>query len=281
MKVVKYPDRMQAICRRLKAQGKRLGFVPTMGYLHEGHLSLMRQAKAENDICIISIFVNPLQFGPREDFKRYPRDFNRDRKLAKDVGVDFIFFPSQADMYSHNFSSEVNAGKMGEILCGISRPGHFKGVTTVVLKLLNITLADVAYFGQKDFQQARIIQNMVKDLNHPVKIKMLPIIRDEDGLAMSSRNRYLSTRGRSDARVLYRSLIEARRKIGGGCRSSKAIISTIKNLISTVRSARIDYIVIVDVDDSSCMSRLRGEIAILLAVKIGGVRLIDNIIIKI
>ncbi len=281
MKVIKDIKKMQDLSLRLKKAGKSIGFVPTMGYLHEGHLSLMRQAKLENDICIVSIFVNPLQFAPQEDLKKYPRNFRRDYRLAKDVGVNIIFFPSNDQMYQAPFLSEVYVNGLSEILCGKSRPEHFRGVATVVAKLFNIIFPDRAYFGQKDFQQARIIQQMVKDLDFSVKIKILPIVREPDGLAMSSRNVYLSKQDRQDALVIHKSLKEARSLIRAGCRQVNPVISTIKRLISTVNSAKIDYVEIVDAGSLRRVTKIRGEIAILLAVKINKVRLIDNCIIKI
>jgi pantoate--beta-alanine ligase len=281
MKVIKKVNAMQDYAASLKRQGLSIGFVPTMGYLHEGHISLMRQAKSDNDICLISIFVNPLQFSPQEDFKSYPRDFRRDLRLARNAGVDIVFFPDAREMYAEDFSSEVYVRNFSKILCGLSRPEHFKGVTIVVSKLFNIVLPDIAYFGQKDFQQARIIVKMAEDLNFPIKIRVMPIIREPDGLAMSSRNVNLSSRQRSQALILNRALNEGARLIRDGARSSGRIVSTIKNLISTVKSAKIDYVEIVDADTLKHKKLLGGKIAILLAVKFGKVRLIDNKIIRV
>ncbi len=281
MKIIRKINEMQKHASSLKRQGLSIGFVPTMGYLHEGHISLMRQAKTDNDICAISIFVNPLQFSPREDFKSYPRDIKRDLKLARNAGVDIVFFPDAKEMYDADFLSEVYVSKMSGILCGLSRPEHFKGVTTVVSKLFNIVSPDRAYFGQKDFQQARIIEKMVEDLNFPIRIRVMPIIREPDGLAMSSRNVYLSGRQRLEALILNRALSEGARLIRDGIRQSGRIISTIKNLISTVKSAKIDYVEIVDADTLKRKKLLDGKTVILLAVKFGKVRLIDNKIIKV
>ena len=281
MKIIKDINKMQALVKAFKRQGKKIGFVPTMGYFHEGHLSLIRQAKSENDICLISIFVNPLQFGQKEDLKSYPRNFQRDCKLAKNSGVDLLFFPSANQMYSKGFLSEVYVNNLSQVLCGKSRPEHFKGVTTIVAKLFNITLPDIAYFGQKDFQQARIIERMSQDLNFPIEIRVMPIVRETDGLAMSSRNVYLSKQERRHALILYKSLCQAIRIIRQGCRSSAVVISSIKRLISTVKSAKIDYVGIVDTGELKPRTVLSGEIAILLAVKIGHTRLIDNIILRV
>lgn len=280
MRVVRDIRQMQAISLEARREAKSIGFVPTMGFLHEGHLSLIRQAKIENDFCIISVFVNPTQFGPEEDFKKYPRNFKRDAKLAKQSGVDIVFHPLATQMYPKGSLSQVNVSGLSEILCGKARLGHFKGVTTVVSKLFNIILPDKAYFGRKDFQQARIIQRMAEELNFPIKIKIMPIIREKDGLAMSSRNFYLSRRQRQDALILYRSLEEARRLIRRGCRRGKIIISTINSLISTAKFAKIDYIQIVDAKNLKPLTFLKGQVAILLAVRIGSIRLIDNIVIK-
>lgn len=272
---------MQSYALGLKRKGLSIGLVPTMGYLHEGHISLMRQAKSDNDICAVSIFVNPLQFSPKEDFKSYPRDLRRDLKLARNAGVDIVFFPHTSQMYGEDFLSEVYVRDLGKILCGLSRPEHFKGVTTVVGKLFNIVLPDTAYFGQKDFQQARIIGKMVSDLNFPVKIKIMPIVREPDGLAMSSRNVYLSRSQRLEAVILNKALNESARLIHEGERSPARVISTIKNLISTVKSAKIDYVEIVDADSLKRKKVIDGKIVILLAVNFGRVRLIDNKIVRV
>lgn len=211
MVVVQKIQEMKEIAKKLKKEGKSIGFVPTMGYLHEGHLSLVRLSKQQNDITIMSIFVNPIQFGPNEDYDRYPRDFERDKSLAEKEGVDYIFYPSVEEMYPEDFKTVVSVKKITEIMCGKSRPGHFDGVATVVLKLFNIVNPDRAYFGQKDAQQLAVIKQMVKDLNLDVEIVPCPIVREQDGLAMSSRNVYLSEEERKSATVLYRALNLAKR----------------------------------------------------------------------
>ncbi|NQU18706.1 pantoate--beta-alanine ligase, partial [bacterium] len=209
MRIISNPIFLQKEVVRLKRKGKTIGFVPTMGYFHEGHLSLIRKARCECDVVVVSIFVNPLQFGPREDLKEYPRNLNKDISLCRRY-TDILFFPGAKTMYPQDFLTSVEVKNLGNILCGSSRPGHFKGVITVVNKLFNIVTPDMAYFGQKDAQQATIIKKMVRDLNMPIKINVLPIVREYDGLAMSSRNTYLSVKKRKDALVLYRSLMLAR-----------------------------------------------------------------------
>lgn len=264
---------------KVKSGGKTIGFVPTMGYLHSGHLSLIRQAKKDCDICLVSIFVNPIQFGPREDYKKYPRDLEVDSILAKSAGGDCIFYPQAKDMYDMGYSTYVNVEKITDYLCGASRPGHFRGVATVVAKLFNIVQPDIAYFGQKDFQQALVIKKMVKDLNMPLKIKVMPIVRDSDGLALSSRNVYLSAREKSDALVLSRSLQKAREIILRGERKAGKIIAAMRNEISRKKSARIDYITIAHAQTLEPLKYVKKKALIALAVCFGKTRLIDNIII--
>ena len=279
MQIVKQPKILQEKVLNLKKKAKIIGFVPTMGYLHEGHLSLIRKARKECDVVVVSIFVNPLQFGPKEDFKKYPRDFKRDLALCRKL-VDIIFFPQAKDMYPTDFLTSVEVEQRSNILCAASRPGHFRGVVTVVNKLFNIVLPDKAYFGQKDAQQALIIKKMVEDLNIPIKVVICPIVREPDGLAMSSRNRYLSGKERKESLVLYKSLKLAKRLIREGTRDSKTIINKMKRLITKVNSAKIDYISINDVKNLVPLRKLRGEALVLLAVFIGKTRLIDNIKIR-
>ncbi len=280
MKTVKKISRIQEIAGDLKKRGKTIGFVPTMGYLHEGHLALMRQAKKDCDVSIISIFVNPTQFGPHEDFKKYPRDLKRDEKLARLAGVDVIFYPSVKEMYPEQYLTYVNVEEITKGLCGASRLGHFKGVATIVSKLFNIVQPDIAYFGQKDAQQVKVIQQMTRDLNIPVKIKMMPIVRETDGLAMSSRNKYLSPQERDDAAVLSESLRKARQMIESGVSSSPAIIAHIKDLIKTKKNAKIDYVACVDFNTLKPVNKIHKNTLIALAVWVGKTRLIDNIIVK-
>jgi len=277
MELITDISKMQAFSLSAKGEGKKIGFVPTMGYLHEGHLSLVRAARAASDTVVVSIFVNPTQFGPGEDFDRYPSDLERDKRLAEEAGADVIFHPSAGDMYPQGFSTYVEETKLSKHLCGLSRPTHFRGVTTVVLKLFNIVLPDAAYFGQKDAQQALIIKRMVRDLNLPVRIEVLPIIREEDGLALSSRNEYLSPEQRGQATVLYGSLVQAARLIGSGERKASRIKEAVMDMIESAGEARIDYVSIVNRDTLDDAEELRGNILIALAVFIGKTRLIDNL----
>jgi len=269
---------MKTYARIMKKENRLVGFIPTMGYLHEGHLSLIRVARKQADIVMLSIFVNPLQFGPGEDFEKYPSDIQRDEELAKSCGVDVLFYPDKKDMYPPGFSTYVNVEKLTGGLCGESRPGYFRGVTTVVAKLFEIVKPDIAYFGQKDAQQAFVIRKMAEDLNMDVTMKIMPIIREEDGTAMSSRNTYLSESERKDASVLHRSLEAAREAVNSGEKVAKKLIKKIREVVSEVPSAKVDYISIVDIKSLKEKSRINGEVLIALAVFIGKTRLIDNVI---
>jgi len=264
--------------RRIKGQG--IGFVPTMGALHEGHLSLIRQARRDNDIVVVSIFVNPKQFGPKEDLKKYPRPLSKDLKLCRKEGVDFVFFPKNEDIYPGGFSTYVNVEGLDKFLCAKSRPGHFRGVTTIVAKLLNIIAPDVLYLGQKDIQQAVILQRMVKDLNIPVKVKVMPIVRSKDGLALSSRNAYLNHKERRDALVLSQALKLAVFFINNGASDAKRIILRMRQLIEKRQSVRIDYVEIVDPVTLKPLKKVAGSFLIVLAVWVGKTRLIDNFLRK-
>ncbi len=278
MQIITSPSATQADCRARRAEGKSIGLVPTMGYLHEGHLSLVRRARADNDWVVVSIFVNPIQFGPNEDLANYPRDFDRDRQLLEAEGVDLIFAPTIEEMYPSGSLTFVEVGgNLTKGLCGASRPGHFRGVTTVVSKLFNIILPHRAYFGQKDAQQLAVIQRMVADLNFDIEIVPMPIVREPDGLAMSSRNRYLTSEERRSATALYRSLQLAKRLIENGERDTARIIAAMRNLIGQEKPARIDYIEIVGSNSLEPIEQVHGEILIALAVFIGGTRLIDNV----
>ena len=252
-----------------------------MGALHEGHLSLIRKAKKENDICLLSIFVNPLQFGPREDFHHYPRPVRSDNLLAKKEKVDIIFHPSGKSMYPSGFLTTVEVAQLSDALCGRSRPGHFRGVTTVVAKLLNIVGPNIMYLGQKDAQQAIILKRMVADLNFPTTIKICPTVREKGGLALSSRNKYLTARHRQQAAILYRSLKEAKGKIKSGERRATAIIRHIRSRIEKMSAGRIDYVACVDARTLVPLQTIRGHVMLALAVKFGEARLIDNIIFKV
>src|SRR3989338_5202305 len=278
--VISKISRMRQFIRGIRKQDKTIGFVPTMGYLHQGHLSLIKQAKKDCDICVLSIFVNPIQFGPKEDYAHYPRDLEQDSILAKSAGCDCIFYPGVKEMYPQGYNSFVTVEKLTENLCGASRPGHFKGVTTVVAKLFNIIQPDRAYFGQKDYQQALLVTRMAEDLNMPLSIKVMPIVREADGLAMSSRNVYLNSRQRLDAVIIYQSLQKAREMIARGERNSRAIITRLKKEILKKKSATIDYIAVVDAKTLEIVKRIKGKVLIGLAVWIGRTRLIDNIVIR-
>ncbi len=281
MEIFSKIDDLKRKLKEERGKGKSIGFVPTMGYLHEGHFSLVRQSMKENSLTVVSIFVNPIQFGPGEDFERYPRDMERDKRLLEKEGVHYLFFPSNDEMYPTGFKTFVEVAELGKKLCGKSRPGHFRGVTTVVLKLFNIVQPDRAYFGQKDAQQAIIIKKMVKDLNLDVDIVVMPIVREEDGLAMSSRNVYLNEEERKNATVLYKSLKEAEKMIKMGERDSEKIINRMREVIMSYPKALIDYIEIVDTEELNPVNPIKGKFLIALAVYIGKARLIDNMILEV
>lgn len=280
IKVVRSPKAMQKIADEIHRRGKIIGFVPTMGYLHEGHLSLVRIARKKSDYVIVSIFVNPTQFGPHEDFAQYPRDFERDKRLLIKENVDYIFYPTAKSMYQENYKTYVEVMDLSDVLCGKSRPGHFKGVTTIVAKLFNIVKPDLAVFGEKDAQQAIIIKQMTKDLNFPIKIIIAPTVREKDGLAMSSRNVYLTPAERMQAPILYQSLQHAKKMIENGEKDSRKIIGVMRELINYMPDANIDYIAIVDAKTLKPIDQIKGETLIALAVKFGKARLIDNVIIN-
>ncbi|MEW5807391.1 MAG: pantoate--beta-alanine ligase [Acidobacteriota bacterium] len=280
MDIISRINRMKEISKEARGKGKKIGFVPTMGFLHEGHLSLFRRARELSDITIASIFVNPAQFGPAEDFDKYPRDLARDVDLTVAEGVDYLFTPAVEEVYPEGYFTYVEVKRLSDTMCGRSRPGHFRGVTTIVLKLFNIVLPSFAILGQKDAQQAIIIKKMVKDLNMNVEIVVAPTVRHEDGLAMSSRNYYLSMEERKAATILYRSLIEAQRLINDGEKDAEAIEIGMRKLIEDEPLARIDYISITDTAQLEHLSKISGEVLIALAVFIGNTRLIDNIIVN-
>jgi len=268
---------MQAWSRAARAAGKRVGLVPTMGYLHEGHLSLMREAKRRAGLCVVSIYVNPTQFGPKEDFSKYPRNFERDQKLCESVGVDVIFAPTNEEMYPAGAATTwVEETAVSERWEGTSRPGHFRGVCTVVAKLFNIVLPDVTCFGQKDAQQCAVLKRMVRDLNFPLEFVICPTVREPDGLAMSSRNVYLSPTERQEALALKQSLDLARRELAAG-RPIDEVCAAMTKLITGKPSARIDYITFVDSETLLPAKRHEpGRTLAAMAVFIGKTRLIDN-----
>jgi len=280
MRIIKSIPSAQKHIARLNKKKKSIGLVATMGALHEGHLSLIRRSRRENDIVVLSIFINPKQFDPKEDFKTYPRQAKKDILLAKREKVDIMFYPSAEEMYPKNFLTDVHVEQLSEMLCGRNRPTHFLGVTTVVIKLLNIIMPRVLYLGQKDAQQAVILKKMINDLNVPVKVRMCPIIRESDGLAMSSRNKYLSKKQREEALILYCVLKQAKQGIKNGERKSKTIHQMIRDNIIKNSSGKIEYIACVNAQTLSSIKILNGKILIALAVKFGNTRLIDNILVN-
>lgn len=251
-----------------------------MGFLHEGHLSLVRESLRKTECTVVSIFVNPTQFGPHEDFKEYPRDLERDVEILEKEGVEVVFLPDHEDMYPENYRTYVEVHDLQEKLCGRSRPGHFRGVCTVVLKLFQIVNPDIAFFGQKDAQQALILKKMVRDLNLRVNIDVLPIVREADGLALSSRNIYLNTEERKAALCLIKSLKKAEQIIDEGKRESDRIIQAMRQVINSEPLARIDYVEIVDLDNLDPLDKIEGKALVALAVFIGKTRLIDNMIVN-
>ena len=276
MEILTTKNEVKLQIKKWKEQGLSIGFVPTMGFLHEGHLSLITHSVADNARTVVSIFVNPTQFGPDEDFDSYPRDLDRDAILCENAGADVIFHPEADNMYGENFSTYVDIHNLGDELCGKSRPTHFKGVCTVVSKLLNIVTPDSAYFGQKDAQQLAVIRRMVRDLDMNVRIIGCPIIREADGLAKSSRNTYLNKQERQAALVLHQALLLGQQLIRDGERSTARLIQAMTEKVQAEPLARIDYIEIVDGDELKKTDQVSGQILAAMAVYIGKTRLIDN-----
>ncbi|MDN5345183.1 MAG: pantoate--beta-alanine ligase [Clostridia bacterium] len=265
----------------VRHQGKSIGLVPTMGYLHKGHLTLARTAREQNDVVMMSIFVNPTQFGPGEDLDRYPRDLERDQELAAAAGVEAIFTPPVAEMYPRGYSTYVQVEGLTEVLCGASRPGHFRGVATVVSKLFNIVQPDRAYFGLKDYQQAVVIKRMVRDLNFPVDIITVPTVREPDGLALSSRNKYLSPAQRRSALALYRALNLGADLIRRGERRAKTVWEAMTREILSYPETRVDYVAVCDADTLEPLLEIKGRVLLALAVWVGNTRLIDNLTLEV
>ncbi|MFN4033533.1 MAG: pantoate--beta-alanine ligase [Fimbriimonadales bacterium] len=276
MEIVRTVEAVRQWTSGQRAAGRAVHFVPTMGYFHEGHLSLMRRAKADDGAVIVSIFVNPLQFGAGEDLDRYPRDLERDRRMAESVGVDALFVPEASEMYPEGYQTTVRVGALSQPLCGRSRPGHFEGVATVVLKLFNIVAPDRAYFGMKDYQQLRVVQQMTRDLNLPIEIVPCPIVREPDGLAMSSRNVYLTADERVAATVLYRSLQWAQAQAQAGERNATRLREGVYQQIAHEPLARIDYVEVVDAETLQPVERIERPTLIAVAAYFGKARLIDN-----
>lgn len=282
MDIVRRVNHMKEIAREARGRGKKIGFVPTMGYLHEGHLSLVRRAAEISDLTVVSIFVNPTQFGPREDLERYPRDLARDTDLCAQEGVDVLFNPETADVYPEGYRTMVEVEGLSQVMCGVSRPSHFGGVATVCLKLFHIVKPTYAVFGQKDYQQLLIIRRMVRDLNLDVEVLAGPTVREEDGLALSSRNTYLAPAAREAAPVLYRALQEGRRLIlEEGEREAEAVDAAMREVLDRAPEARLDYLAITDPESLEPLGRLSGEALLALAAYFGNTRLIDNILVKV
>lgn len=278
-KVITTVSEMQSIAKEYKRHGQTIGFVPTMGALHEGHLKMMELSSEFNDITVVSIFVNPLQFGPNEDFDAYPRQINKDVEMMEEIDVDYVFYPSVEEMYPDELGVTLKVGKLAHVLEGAQRPGHFEGVVTVVNKLFNIISPDYAYFGKKDAQQLAIVEKMVKDFNHPIEIIGVDIVREKDGLAKSSRNVYLTEEERQEAIHLSKSLKLARDLYNNGERNSSVIIDEITQYLLDYTSGQVDEVAIYSYPELEEQSKIQGQIFISLAVKFSKARLIDNIII--
>ena len=281
MKIIRTIGTMQRHAEQLRCRGKVIGLIPTLGALHKGHLSLMRKAHQQCDIVIASVFVNPTQFGPHEDYQHYPRDLEGDAKKCKAAGVDILFAPSARRMYPPGHRTQVSLRRLGDILEGTSRPGHFTGVATVVLKLFNIIHPDRAYFGQKDYQQTVVVRRMVKDLHLNTRITVTPTVRESDGLAMSSRNMYLSKEQRRQATILWKALQEAKKVIQGGAKEASQVRSTmICRITQEEPQAKIDYVAVVDPETLEEVEKIGGPVLLTLAVRIGQTRLIDNTMVR-
>ncbi len=277
MIIITSPQEMRDTVNRLKREGRRVGFVPTMGFFHQGHLALMRTACGENDVVVVSIFVNPLQFGPREDLAAYPRDFERDCRQAEEVGVDYVFNPSAEDMYPQPFRTGVSVSGITEGLCGAGRPGHFEGVATVVAKLFNLVPAGRAYFGQKDAQQVRVVQQMAGDLDFEVEIRVCPTVREADGLAMSSRNTYLEPEERAVAPLIFQALQAGREAIEAGERGAAGVESRMREVLAGEPLITLEYVGVYDSISLKPINEVRGQALLALAARVGRARLIDNI----
>jgi pantoate--beta-alanine ligase len=281
MEIIETIEKIRKVIAKAKAAGKKIGLVPTMGALHEGHFSLIKTAKKQTDFVVVSIFVNPAQFGPGEDIDKYPRPFDEDVKACSNLGIDVVFAPAVKEMYPEKNITWVNVEKLSEPLCGKSRPEHFRGVATVCAKLFNIVWPDMAFFGQKDAQQVIIIRRMAADLNMPLKIVVCPTVREKDGLAMSSRNKYLSAKERKDAVLLYAALQEAELFINAGVRKSSELKKEMEKILKISKQIKIDYISIVDAQTLDELKEVKGKVLIALAIKLGAARLIDNIMLDV
>ena len=279
MKLAKTIQSVRALVQKARSRNKKIGLVPTMGAFHPGHISLIETAVKECDFVVVSIFVNPTQFGPAEDFKKYPRSLDTDLETCRKIGVDVVFVPSTEQMYPVQNLTWVNVEKLTESLCGQFRPEHFRGVTTVCAKLFNIIAPDIAFFGRKDAQQAVVIKRMVADLNMPLRIVVCPIVRGPDGLALSSRNQYLTEQQKKDATLIYKSLQKCSQMIDADITDSEEIITQMRGILNQAPSINIEYISIVDAETLQSLSHITGRILAAVAVKIGTARLIDNILV--
>jgi pantoate--beta-alanine ligase len=280
MEIAKTIAELRAHVRRARERGQSIGLVPTMGALHAGHVSLIQAARRETGFVVVSIFVNPTQFGPNEDFSRYPRTWETDLEICRGEGIDLVFAPEAVEVYPPGFHTYVEVTGLQDVLCGRSRPGHFRGVATIVLKLFNMVQPDSAYFGQKDAQQVVIIRQLVRDLNVPVEIRVCPTIREADGLALSSRNAYLSPEQRKHATALYRALGAAKRQVEAGERDPARVRQTMLDIILATPGAVLDYAELVDSSTLEPVKRIEGQVLVALAVRYGGTRLIDNLILQ-
>jgi pantoate--beta-alanine ligase len=281
MEIVRITETMQRLAEEIRNGGQRIGLVPTMGFLHEGHLSLIRTLRPQSDVLVVSIFVNPTQFGPGEDLNKYPRDIDRDEQLCRKENVDIIFYPNSGEMYPEPYLTYINVDVLTDTMCGKSRPGHFRGVATVVSKLFNIIKPHTAIFGQKDYQQSLVIRQMVRDLNFDINIITAPIVREHDGLALSSRNKYLDREERKNAPLIYKSLQEAQKMVKDGITSPSIISRQIEHVLRKIPYIKIDYIAIVNRQNLKPVEQIDGNTLIALAVYVGKTRLIDNILIEI
>jgi pantoate--beta-alanine ligase len=279
MEIVKATESVRALVKAARSAGKKIGFVPTMGALHVGHISLIEAAVKESDFVVVSIFVNPTQFGEGEDFEKYPRPLEADLDICRKGGVDVVFVPTPEQMYPTENITWINIEKLTETLCGQSRPVHFRGVATVCAKLFNIVGPDAAFFGQKDGQQAVVIKRMVADLNMPVEIVVCPTVREGDGLAVSSRNKYLTEEQKKDSRLIYKSLENCREMIEAGTTDTGQITTEMRKILSQAPSIQIEYVSIVDADSLQKLDKIIGKVLTAVAVRIGAARLIDNIVV--
>ena len=279
MEIAKTIEAVRSLVKTARSKGKKVGLVPTMGALHVGHISLIEAAVKDCDFTVVSIFVNPTQFCPGEDFEKYPRPLETDLKICRKAGVDVVFAPAPGEMYPAENLTWVTVEKLTEPLCGRSRPGHFRGVTTVCAKLFNIVAPDAAYFGQKDGQQAIVIKRMVADLNMPLEIVICPTVREPNGLAVSSRNQYLSEQQRQDAANIYKSLQECRRLIDAGTTETRQIIAGMRKILQQIPSGQIEYVSIVDAETLESIEKIADKVLAAVAVNIGPARLIDNILV--